>query len=67
MILSLVVDFSGVGYLMDTEEKRVMRRLKCYGIEMKRFFSEVYAKLISPILYQPNLLSVGIPRFQTSS
>ena len=30
------------------------------------FFIEVNVKLLSPTLLQPNLLSVRIPRFQTS-
>ena len=34
MGLFLVVDFFEVGYLMGTEEKWVIRRLKFYGIEM---------------------------------
>ena len=33
-----MVDFFGVGYLTGTEEKWVIRRLKCYGIEMERFW-----------------------------
>ena len=37
MVLFLVVDFFEVGYLTGTEEIRVIRRLKCYGIEMERF------------------------------
>ena len=33
----LVVDFFGVGYLAGTKENCVIKKLKCYGIEMERF------------------------------
>ena len=37
MGLFLVVDLFGVGYLIGTEEKSVIIRLKCYEIEMEKF------------------------------
>ena len=60
-----MVDLFGVGYLTRHRGKTSNQKLEVLWILNGEILSEVQANFLTPTLHQPNLLSVGIPRFRT--
>ena len=60
-----MVDFFGVGVSSRHHGKISNQKVEMLWDLNEEILSKVQAKFISPTLYQPNLLSVGIPRFQS--